>query len=163
MQSADIVTALATGTRSSADPLRALALESRLRCYRDACGDWEIPGRWGEIFWYGAAHDGLPDRIGVQVGGPRANGSQAAVPIGSNKRINGVREIFGKPNQSGAGEAVFILPAERIREAAKIIGARRRRAAGPHLVSVGARTRFHPGVQRALGAPESAIGRPRLR
>jgi hypothetical protein len=56
-------------------PLRALAHQYRLRCYRDACGDWNIPGRWGEIFWYSSAHDGLPDRIGVQLGGPRANGS----------------------------------------------------------------------------------------
>lgn len=35
------------------DPLRALAHQCRLRCYRDACRDWNIPGRWGEIFWYG--------------------------------------------------------------------------------------------------------------
>ncbi len=109
------------------NPLRALAVRHRFRCYRDACGDWNIPGRWGEIFWYGAAHDGLPDRIGVQIGGPRANRSQTAVPLGSNKRINRVREMFGKPSQAGDGEAVFVIPAVRILEAARVIGAFRRR------------------------------------
>jgi hypothetical protein len=61
----------ASGRPRPVDPLRALAEQHRLHSYRDACGDWNIPGRWGEIFWDGSAHDGLPGRIGVQLGAKR--------------------------------------------------------------------------------------------
>jgi hypothetical protein len=52
----------ASGRPRLVDRLRAPAERHRLRCYRDACGDWNIPGRWwGEVCWHGAAHDGLPE------------------------------------------------------------------------------------------------------
>jgi hypothetical protein len=103
-----------------------------MRCYRDACGDWNIPGRWGEIFWQSAAHDGFPDRIGVQLGGPHANGSPTRTTAkGANLRINRLVQCWGKASQRGDGEAVFVLPADRIREAADTIAAKRRRALSP--------------------------------
>ena len=111
------------------DPLRALAERHRLRCYRDPCGDWNIPGRWGEIFWYGATRDGLPARIGVQLGGPHANGSPTrTTEKGANLRINRLVPRWGPPSQRGDGEAIFVLPADRILEAASAIGAKRRRS-----------------------------------
>ncbi len=117
-----------------ADPLRTLAHQCRLRSYRDACGDWSIPGRWGEIFWYGSARDGLPDRIGVQIGGPQANGtSTRTTEKGANLRINRLMHRWGPPSQRGDGGAVFVLPADRILEAASAIGATRRRSLSPEL------------------------------
>ncbi len=114
--------------------LRALAHRYRLRSYRDACGDWSIPGRWGEIFWYGSARDGFPDRIGVQLGGPQANGtSTRTTEKGANIRINRLIHRWGPPSQRGDGEAVFVLPADRILEAAGAIGATRRRSLSPEL------------------------------
>jgi hypothetical protein len=116
------------------DPLRSLAHQYRLRCYRDACGDWNIPGRLGEIFWCVSARDGLQDRIGVQIGGPRANGSPTSTTEkGGNLRINRLLQIWGQPSQRGDGEAVFVLPADRILEAAGAIGAKRRRSLSPDL------------------------------
>ncbi|HSD51435.1 MAG TPA: hypothetical protein VLG48_08505 [Candidatus Methylomirabilis sp.] len=114
------------------DPLRALAHGYRLRSYRNACGDWNIPGRWGEIFWYGSAHDALPDRIGVQIGGPRANGSPTrTTEKGANLRINRLMHRWGPPSQRGDAEAVFVLPADPILVAAGAIGAKRRRSLTP--------------------------------
>jgi len=133
------------------DPLRALAQQHRLRRYRDPCGDWNIPGRWGELFWYGSARDGLVDRIGVQIGGPRANGAQTAVPIGSNKRINRLILCWGKPSQRGDGAAVFVLPADRILEVAQEIGARTRRLLTPEQ-----RARAIERLERARRRPRTA-------
>jgi hypothetical protein len=114
------------------DPLRAFAEQHRLRSYRDACGAWNIPGQWGEIYWYGSARDGLPDRVGVQIGGPRANGSPTrTTEKGGNLRINRLIQSWGKPNQRGDGEAVFVVPADRILDAAADIGAKRRRSLSP--------------------------------
>ncbi len=116
------------------DPLRSVVHQYRLRCFRDACGDWSIPGWWGEIFWYGSARDGLPDRIGVQIGGPRANGSPTrTTEKGGNLRINRLMHRWGPPSPRGDGEAVFVLPADRILEAASAIGAKRRRSLSPEL------------------------------
>ncbi len=116
------------------DPLQALAEQHRLRSYRDPCGDWDIPGRWGEIFWYSSTHDGLPNLICVQLGGSRANGSPTrTTEKGGNLRINRLRHHWGQPSQRGDGEAVFVLPANRILEAASAIGAKRRRSLSPEL------------------------------
>ncbi len=115
-------------------PLRALAQRYRLRSYRDPCGDWNIPGRWGEIFWCSSGCGGLPDRIGVQLGGPRANNSLTKITEkGANLRINRLMHRWGPPSQRGDGEAVFVLPADRILEAASAIGAKRRRSVSPEL------------------------------
>ncbi len=127
----EIVTSKKSERARAVDPLRRLAEHHRLRSYRDACGDWNIPGRWGEICWVGAAQDEGPDQIGVQIGGPRANRTPAALPVGSNKRINAIARRWGPPHQQGDGEAVFILPAARVLEAARAIGARRRRTLSP--------------------------------
>ncbi len=114
------------------DPLRTLAAHHRLRCYRDGCGDWNVPGRWGEIFWYGSVHGGSPDRIGVQLGGPQANGSPTrTTERGASIRINRLVQCWGKASERGDGEAVFVLPADRVPEAASAIGAKRRRALSP--------------------------------
>jgi hypothetical protein len=114
------------------DPLRELAERARLKCYRDACGDYNVPGRIGEIFWFGAAHDGLPDRIAVQIGGPRADNAPTKVSEqGGNIRINRLIAEWDVPNQRGSGEAVFILPASRLAEAARAIQAKRRRTMSP--------------------------------
>ena len=134
------------------DPLRALAQQHRLRRYRDACGDWNIPGRWGGIFWYGSAHDGLVDRIGVQIGGPRANGTPTrTIGRGANLRINRLIPRWGKPSQRGDGEAVFVLPADRILEVAQEIGARTRRLLTPEQ-----RARAIERLERARRRPRTA-------
>jgi hypothetical protein len=139
------------------DPLRSLAHQYRLRSYRDACGDWNIPGRWGEIFWYGSAHDGFPDRIGVQIGGPRANGSPTrTTEEGGNLRINRLLQIWGQPSQRGDGEAVFVLPADRILEAASAIGAKRRRSLSPEQRAAAIERLVR--VRQARTAPNSRPG-----
>ncbi len=139
------------------DPLRALAQQHRLRCYRDACGDWNIPGRWGEIFWYGSAHDGLPDRIGVQLGGPQANNSLTKITEkGANLRINRLMRRWGPPSQRGDGEAVFVLPDDRILEAAGAIGAKRRRSLSPELRAAAIERLAR--VRQARTAPNSRPG-----
>jgi hypothetical protein len=124
---------ISAGVRArSMDQLRALAHQCRLRCYRDTCRDCNIPGRWGEVSWCGSAHDGLPDRIGDQIGGPRADGSPTkTTEKGANLRINRLIYRWGPPSQRGEGEAVFLLPADRILEAADAIGAKRRRSLSP--------------------------------
>ncbi len=141
------------------DPLRAFAGQHQLRSYRDPCGDWDIPGRWGEIFWYGSAHDGFPDRIGVQIGGPRANGSPTrTTEKGANLRINRLLQTWGRPSERGHGEAVFVLPADRILEAASAIGAKRRRSLSPELRAAAIKRlkRF----QQARTSPNSRPGPP---
>ena len=109
----------------SGDGIRELATAHRLRCRRDSCGDYEILGRRGAIFRYG------PGRIGMQIGGPRASGTMTAVPEGSNKRINQAKRLWGEPSQEGSGEAIFAIPEERLLEAAKVIGAYRKRQVSP--------------------------------
>ncbi len=139
------------------DPLRSLAHQYRLRCYRDACGDWSIPGWWGEIFWYGSARDGLPDRIGVQIGGPRANGSPTrTTEKGGNLRINRLLQIWGQPSQRGDGDAVFVLPADRILEAASAIGGTRRRSLSPEQRAAAIKRLAR--VRQARTAPNSRSG-----
>lgn len=123
-------------------PLRALAVAHGVRWYRDACGDDHIPGRWGEIFRAGVG------RLGVQIGGPRPNGTRTDVPEGSNVRVTAVARRFGWPvPQRGDGEAIFSVPDGQLEEALKVIGAYRkpRAAQAPHLIEAGRLTRFLPG------------------
>ncbi len=140
-----------------ADPLRALAQLYRLRSYRDSCGDWNIAGRWGEIFWCSSARGGLPDRIGVQLGGPQANNSLTKITEkGANLRINRLMRRWGPPSQRGDGEAVFVLPDDRILEAAGAIGAKRRRSLSPELRAAAIERLAR--VRQARTAPNSRAG-----
>jgi hypothetical protein len=101
--------------------LRELAEERGGRWYRDACADDHIPGRWGELFRLGVG------RLGVQIGGPRANNTMTDVPEGSNTRINAVARRTGWPvAQRGDGEAVFAVPDEALRDALRMVRAYRR-------------------------------------
>jgi hypothetical protein len=91
-----------------------------VRWYRDACGDDYIPGKYGEIFRYGVG------RLGVQIGGPRANNTKTDVPEGSNQRINTVAKRYDWPiSQGGDGEIIFIAPEASIQDALKAIKAYR--------------------------------------
>ncbi len=106
-------------------PIRELAEAHRVRWYRDACGDDHIPGKYGEIFRLGVG------RLGVQVGGPRANGTPTTVPEGSNIRVNAVARRFGWPlRQRGYGEAVFEVAEEALRDVMRAIGAYRKPKGG---------------------------------
>ncbi|HSD50443.1 MAG TPA: hypothetical protein VLG48_03465 [Candidatus Methylomirabilis sp.] len=139
------------------DTLQAIGEQHRLRSYRDPCGDWNIPGRLGEVFWCGSARDGLLDRIGVQIGGPRANDSPTrTTEKGGNLRINRLLQIWEKLSQRGDGEAVFLLPAGRILEAASSIGAKRRRSLSPEqrTAAIHRLERF----RQARGGPNSSPG-----
>jgi hypothetical protein len=101
-----------------------------VRWYRDACGDDHIPGRWGEIFRLGVG------QLGVQVGGPRANGTQTDVPEGSNARVYAVGRRTGwSVTQRGDGEAIFAVPDGLLKDALRVIGAYRKpkRGSGPPL------------------------------
>ncbi len=133
----------------SGDGIRGLATTHRLRCRRDSCGDYSILGKWGEMFCYDEG------RIGVQIGGPRANGSMTAVPEGSNKRINQARRLWGEFSQCGDGEAIFVVPEDRLVEAAQMIGAYRKRQLSPEqmarLVEIGRRTRRTMAVASGSG------------
>ncbi len=130
--------------------MKEFAVKHRLRWKRDACGDINIVGKWGEIFRYGES------MIGVQIGGPRANGSTTRVPPGSNKRINQARRLWGEPSQSGDGEAIFVLSEDRLPEAARITGAYRKRVASPEeaqrLAEMSFRFRPGPGRRQDLAA-----------
>ncbi len=138
------------------DPLRSVAHQYRLRCYRDACGDWSIPGWWGEIFWYGSARDGLPDRIGVQIGGPRANGYPTrTTEKGGNLRINRLMDRCGPPSPRGDGEAVFVLPADRILEAASATGT----PPTPGVALQGHEATAHSSLQQGADALGTGMGR----
>ncbi len=68
--------------RTGREGVKEFAVKHRLRWKRDTCGDINILGKWGEIFRFSES------MIGVQIGGPRANGSMTAVSPGSNQRIN---------------------------------------------------------------------------
>ena len=101
--------------------IREIAIKHRLRFYRGVCGDYNISGKYGEIFLYG------PGMLAVQIGGPRADRTMTDVPPNSNKRINMVARTFGESHQGGDGEAIFLVPVARIKDAAHAIGARRKR------------------------------------
>ncbi len=106
-------------------PIRALAEGLGVRWYRDACGDDHIPGRWGEVFRLGVG------RLGVQIGGSRANNTMTDVPEGSNTRILAAARQHNWPaTQRGSGEAVFAVPEEAIQEVLRTIGAYRKPKGG---------------------------------
>ncbi len=111
-----------------------MALQHRARWKRDACTDINILGKWGEIFRYGES------MIGVQIGGPRADGSMTRVPEWSNKRINQARRFWGQPSQDGDGETIFVISEERILEAARVVGAYRKKQLSPEHAQKGAET-----------------------
>ncbi len=100
--------------------LATLAAPHGLRVYRDACGDENLPGRFGEIFRHG------PDCLAVQFGGPRANGTRTADPpkmrwrLRQAKRTQGLRRIM-----VGAEEALFHFPDALLPTVAQLIGAYR--------------------------------------
>jgi hypothetical protein len=50
---------------------------------------------------------------------------------GANLRVNRLLQTWGRPSQGGNGEAVFLLPADQLQEAARVIGAKRRRSLSP--------------------------------
>jgi hypothetical protein len=106
-------------------PIRELAENHGVRWYRDACGDDHIPGKFGEIFRYGIG------KLGVQIGGPRANNTKTQIPEGSNKYINAIIRRYHWPvSQCGAGEIVFIVPENSINDALKAIRAYRKPKGG---------------------------------
>ena len=132
--------------------LAELARQHGLRCYRDACRDDHIPGRWGEISRYAVG------KLGVQVSGPRVNGTATAVPQGSNKRTNAIRrDPRSTPAQLGDGQAVFVVADRLLLETARAIGAFRARKPkpSPQFITAGQGTRFRPGTSRANQPPES--------
>ena len=93
-------------------PIAELAGSRRLRWYRDACGDDNIPGRYGEIFRYGIG------KLGVQIGGPRANNTKTEIPEGSNQRINTIiKRHSWLISQHGDGEIIFIVEESAIKDA----------------------------------------------
>ena len=93
------------GARSwPVDRLRALAERHRLRGYRDPCADWNIPGRWGEIFWYGVIRAGASSSSWRPARGAHANGSRKAlVPEGlaevEEKRPTKPARVGGRPRR----------------------------------------------------------------
>jgi hypothetical protein len=102
------------------DPVRELAEVQRLRTRRDECGDYQIIGRRGEVFWYG------PGRFGVQIGGtPDCKLSErgAATVIGRLARAG------WEVSQRGDFEAVFIVPERDIDIALRTIEVYRKRPA----------------------------------
>ncbi len=129
--------------------IRELATAHRLRCRRDPCGDYSISGKWGEMFRYDEG------KLGVQIGGPRADGTMTAVPEGSNKRINQAKLLWGEPSQEGDGEAIFAIPEERLLEAARMIGAYRKRQISPQeaarLAEMAIRFRRTPSLKVGSG------------
>ncbi len=133
--------------------MKEFAVKHRLRWKRDACGEVNILGKWGEIFRYGKGE------IGAQIGGPRADGSRTAVSPGSNQRINRARRLWGEPTQGGDGEAVFILPEDRLMEAARMIGAYRKRQLSPEhmarLIEAGRKTRRLPALASRSGGDKA--------
>ncbi len=109
-------------TPASTDGIREMATTHRVRCRRDGCRDYYIPGRRGEIFQYG------PGTIGVQIGGPAADGRDLGRRVVLVKKC---RRVEGDPVQDGDGEAIFVLPASRLLEAARVIQAYRKRQLSP--------------------------------
>jgi len=78
--------------------VKELSGAHRLRCYRDPCGDYHISGKYGEIFSHG------PGRLGVQVGGPRANRTETAItPAGANRVIARLRREGRWPISQAGG------------------------------------------------------------
>jgi hypothetical protein len=98
--------------------LATLAAPHGLRVYRDACGDENLPGRFGEIFRHG------PDCLAVQFGGVRANGTQTddlrkmRWRMRQAKRTQGLRRIM-----VGREEALFHFPDALLLTVAHLIGA----------------------------------------
>jgi len=119
-------------------PLWELAEAHGVRWYRDACGDDSVPGRRGEIFRLGVG------RLGVQIGGPRANNTSADVPEGSNARILAVQRRHGWAySQRGDGEAVFTVAEDQLPGALRAIGAYRKprgRTPSPEVIAKGRET-----------------------
>ena len=108
--------------------LATLAAPQGLRVYRDACGDENLPGRFGEIFRHG------PGCLAVQFGGVRANGRPIRPPwpqvqwrLRRARRLAGLRRV-----RRGDAEVIFHFPDALLPAVAQLIEAYRAyRAAGP--------------------------------
>ncbi len=100
--------------------LATLASPYGLRVYRDACGDENIPGRYGEIFRHG------PGVLSVQVGGTLATGKRLTERWKIRWRI---RFLLRDPQchrvAGGKEEALFHFPDRLLPEVATVIQAYR--------------------------------------
>lgn len=98
-------------------PIRESARIHGVRWYRDACGDDQIPGKCGEIFRYGIS------KLGVQIGGPRANGTQSKA---GKPTVNRISEQYKWPIcQGGENEIVFLVDECEIEDALEAVKAYR--------------------------------------
>ncbi len=98
--------------------LASLAAPQGLRVYRDACGDENLPGRFGEIFRHG------PDCLAVQFGGVRANGNRIRDPRKAWWRLQQAKRMPRLHlNVDGEDEAVFHFPDALLATVAELIGA----------------------------------------
>ena len=98
--------------------LATLAAPHGLRVYRDACGDENLPGRFGEIYRHG------PGWLAVQFGGQLANGKHVEDIRKVRWRIRQARQMSGlRRIMVSRDEALFRFPDALLPKVAKLIGA----------------------------------------